>query len=219
MRGQLWEHLKCKTKSPVAWVRIKMFDSKNILHNMADFVNKYKVIIISMLFSAVIIIGGVKFFADKEEVKIYKNAASQIIDLSQKIMDYYRTSPSYWGLSTEVVINKKLYVHDMKVSEGILLNILGKPTEVGSDEHGNAVMPTAKNFVIAFTKLNKKQCIGIGSQKFNKRFWLMVNKIIVKGYRNSQEFKWGDKDYGLPANKRKLRNLCTDDNNSVIIHF
>ena len=196
-----------------------MFDAKKILSNIAGFVKKYNVIIISMFFSAVIIIGGVKFFADKNEAKIYKTAASQMIDLSQKIMDHYRTNPSYWGLSTEVVINKKLYAHGMKASEGLLLNILGKPTEVGSDENGTIVMPTSKSFVIAYTKLNKKQCIGIGSQNFNEKFWLKVNKIVIKGDKTSQEFKWGDKGYGLPANKKKLRNICDNDNNSVVIHF
>lgn len=196
-----------------------MDNMKEMLHESLYFIKKYKVIIISMLLSAVFILCGIKIYTVQQEAKIYGNSAKQIIEMSQNIIKYYQTSPNYWGLSTAMVINKNLYAQNMKTKNGRLIGYFNNPVEVGADENGNAVMPTSKNFVIAYNGLNKKQCIGIGSHKFNKSFWLKVNKIVVKNAQKTQEFIWGDKEYGLPANPRKLKDLCQNSNNSIVIYF
>lgn len=196
-----------------------MYNTKDILYNTISFVKKYKLILISMVLSTVIIIWGVKLFADKKEAKIYEICAKQLIEISQNIVKHYQTSPNYWGLSTEVVIKEKLYTNNMKATNDTLLNILGKPIKIGADEYGNVVMPTAKNFVIAYTDLNKKQCIEIGSQKFNKSFWLNVIKITIKNDKHTQDFLWGSKNYDLPINRIKLKDLCQENNNNIIIHL
>ena len=77
-----------------------------------------------MILSTVIIISGVKLFIDKKEAKIYEICAKQLIEISQNIVKHYQTSPSYWGLSTEVVINKKLYTNNMKATNDTLLNMI-----------------------------------------------------------------------------------------------
>ncbi len=196
-----------------------MSKTKEIMHIAIEWIKKYKIILSSMVISAVVILCAIQLFNHNIETKKFNIAGTQIADMAQNIINHYSTSPSYWGLSTSEVIAKKLYTYDMNIKNGKLIGYFGNNVEVGADSRGSVVMPTSKNFVIAYNSLNKKQCIGLGSHKFNKNFWLKVNKITIKNDNINQDFLWGHKDYELPINGRKLKDLCQDNNNSVIMHF
>ena len=196
-----------------------MINVKDIISITVKLIEKYKIIISSMLISAIVILCSIHFFVYSKEAKKFEIAGQQIVELSQNIIKHYQTSPSYWGLSSSEIIGKKMYADNMNIENGKLIGYFGNIVEVGADEKGNIVMPTSKNFVIAYNGLNKKQCIGIGSHKFNKSFWLKVIKMTIKNDTNTQDFLWGHKDYELPIKRKKLEDLCQKDGNSVIIHF
>jgi hypothetical protein len=196
-----------------------MNNTNETLREFLNFVKKYKIVLISMLLSTVFIICGIWALTHKKEISAYEGCAKQIEDMSQNIIKKFQTRPDYWGLSTAMVINQKLYTQTMKEENGLLTGCFNRPVEIGADENGSTVMPTSKNFVISYNGLTKKQCVGLCSQKFNKTFWLNVNKIVVKNNSKQQEFIWGDKDYGLPISPANLRSLCQKSNNSIIIHF
>ena len=192
---------------------------KDKLNQAFYWIRKYKTIFISMLISAITIIIAINVFNYYSEAKIYNHVAKQTDELSQNIIRAYHTKPNYWGLSTEDVINRKIYPSGMKEANGQLLGFLKKPVEIGADDSGTAVMPTSKNFVIAHNELSKKQCVGFGGHAFNEKFWLKVEKITIKNEDISQDFMWGDREYGLPIDKEILKNICRSNNNSVVIHF
>lgn len=196
-----------------------MADVKELIHITVEWIKKYKIIMSSMFISAIVILCAIQLFVSSKEAKKFEIAGRQIVEMSQNIIKHYQTSPSYWGLSSNEVIGKKLYPNNIDIRNGKLIGYFSNIIEVGADDNGNMVMPTAKNFVIAYNGLNKKQCIGLGSHKFNKKFWLKVSKITIKNNKTTTDFSWGDKKYKLPITRRKLEVLCQKDNNGVIIHF
>ena len=187
--------------------------------SIIDLVKKYKLIIIVALISATIVVSITYIFVAYKENKNYKKAEEQIIELSQNIIKAYQTKPSYWGLSTSEIINKKLYAYNMKVIDSKLIGYFANNVEVGADSNGSTVMPTEKHFVIAYKNLNKKQCIGLVSQKFNKSFWLSVNKITIKNDKISRDFDWGNVNYALPINNKNLESACVSEQNTIIMQF
>lgn len=164
-------------------------------------------------------ISAVCMFVLSKENRTYKQAEAQIIELSQNIAKAYQAKPNYWGLSTAEVINKKLYAQGMRSKGEKLIGYFNQEVEIGADENGNIVMPASKNFVIAYKDLSKKQCIGLSSQKFNKTFWLRINKFSIKNEQFSQDFTWGSSEYGLPLQKQSLRNACVSDKNTIVFTF
>ena len=184
-----------------------------------NLIKKYRIIVIATVVSTLIVLSLVFLFININKNKIYKNVETQIIELSQNIIKSYRIKPDYWGLSTNEVINKKLYPQSMKLRDNKLIGYFDKIVEVGSDDMGNIVMPTEKHFVITYKNLNKNQCIGVLSQKFNNDFWLSINKISVKNNKVSQDFIWGNNEFALPISTKNLRNVCVSDQNIIILHF
>lgn len=187
--------------------------------SIINLVKKYKIIITTALMSAIVVSVMVLIFVNIKENKFYQKAEKQIIELSQNIIKSYQIKPNFWGLSTNEVINKKLYTNNMKVENNNLIGYFNNLVEIGADDNGNIVMPTEKHFVIAYKELTKKQCIGMLSQKFNKTFWLSVKKITIKNNSFSQDFAWGNNDFALPISKANLRKTCVYDKNTVIMQF
>ena len=196
-----------------------MINTKEKMQIAIEWIKKYRIILSSMLITAVVILCAIVSFVYNKDAKRFEIAAKQIEGLSQNIVKHYKASPSYWGLSSREVINNKLYTADIIVAGNRLIGNLGNIIEIGSDENGTMVMPSAKSFVIAYRNLTKKDCEGLGSQKFNKSFWLNVNKITIKNNLKSQDFSWGDKNYELPVKHKILKDLCQKEANSIIIHF
>lgn len=148
-----------------------------------------------------------------------KEAGHQVEKLAQNIRNRYRNRPDFWGLSTQDVINKKIYPLDMKAENGILTGYFTNPVEIGANKDGNPVMPTIRNFVIAYNDLSKDQCIGLAANRFEPNFWLGVTGITVENDKKKQTFEWSSKEFGLPANKGVLKQVCSAKNNSVIFYF
>ena len=148
-----------------------------------------------------------------------KEAGHQLNLLAQNIRRYYKTRPDFWGLSTKEVIAKRIYPATMSTQGDILKGYFGTPTTIGSDILGSVVMPSNKQFVIAYHDLSKAQCLEMGAYKFNSDFWLGVTKMSISNSRISQNFEWGNKEYSLPAKRAKLKKLCHKQNNTIAFYF
>ena len=184
-----------------------------------NYVKKYKILLMASCLSAFVVIGCVLFFTQSKNSKIYAVAGNQIEELSQNIIKSYRLSPNYWGLSTNEVINKKLYANGMGIKDNKLIGYFNNVVEVGADENGNPVRPGEKNFVITYSGLNKKQCVGLGSYKYSDQFWLNVSKITVKNSETTQDFLWGYEEYGLIPSVKALKNICNGSDNKILVYF
>lgn len=189
------------------------------MHSIINLIKKYKIIIMATLISSITVGIAIFVFVNIKENKIYKKAEEQIIELSQNILKSYKIRPDFWGLSTNEVINKKLYTHNMKAENNKLIGYFNNIVEIGADDNGNIVMPTEKHFVIAYKDLTEKQCFGLLSQKFNKTFWLTINKITVKNEINSQDFIWGDTSFALPISRESLKKSCVSKKNTITLQF
>lgn len=186
---------------------------------IVEALKKYKVILIAGILSALTVLSFVLMFSQSKESETVAKAGSQIEEMSQNIIKEYKMRPNYWGLSTAEVINKKLYAKGMGIKDGKLIGYFGGRVEIGADENGASVMPGSKNFVISYNELSKKQCIGLGGYKYDKKFWLNVSKIVIKNTNYQQDFVWGDEKYGLIPSKKVLKEICDREDNKVLVYF
>lgn len=169
-------------------------------------------VIIVFVMIALLFVGGQRDVGAQE-------AGRQIIALAKNIRNRYQTRPDFWGLNTNEVITKKIYPLSMNVVGNSLIGYFNNPVEVGADANGSSVMPTSRSFVIAYKGLNKQQCVGLASLKFDPDFWLGVGAMTLQNNEISQKFDWSNKEFILPANKDIVKKLCHSSNNSVVLHF
>lgn len=195
---------------------VKTFASR--LLNKNFWIKRWKKI--TALFAGIFITGLILFLliGGQQDVGA-KEAGSQIVKLVQNIRAHYRNRPDFWGLSTKEVINKKIYPLDMTVHDEILTGYFANPVEIGSDSEGTPVMPTVRNFVVAYKGLSKDQCIGLAANRFEQNFWLGVTGIEIESSKGRQLFEWSSKEFGLPAAKSVLKRFCATKNNTIIFKF
>ena len=160
----------------------------------------------------VLLIGGQRDIGTQE-------AGHQLNLLAQNIRRHYKTKPDFWGLDTHKVIEDKVYPSSMAIEGDVLKGYFGTPATVGSNLNGTPVMPSGKQFVIAYHDLSKLQCLELGSYKFNSDFWFGVTKMVLSNSTITQEFEWGSDGFGLPAKKTKLKQLCRPQNNIIAFYF
>ena len=168
------------------------------------------VVIVAMIL--VLLISGQRDIGTQE-------AGHQLNLLAQNIRRYYKTKPDFWGLDTRKVIENKIYPSSMTTEGDVLKGYFGTPTTIGSNLNGAPVMPSGKQFVLAFHDLSRLQCLELGSYKFNSDFWFGVTKMSLSNAGGTQEFEWGSNDFGLPAKKTKLKMLCRSQNNTIAFYF
>ncbi len=148
-----------------------------------------------------------------------QEAGWQIYHLAQNIRRYYQTRPDFWGLSTAYVIQQKIYPTDMLTDSDYLIGYFGNQVVVGADIDGNPVMPTAKQFVIAYKGLSKLQCVGLASNNFNRDFWLGIGAVSLANNQQTYTFSWSGTEHTLPVSKSQAKKLCSSNNNSIVFHF
>lgn len=148
-----------------------------------------------------------------------QEVGKQIYQLSQNIRRTYQIRPDFWGLSTQSVIKQKIYPSDMLIDSNNLIGYFGNKVVVGSDINGTPVMPTSKQFIIAYKDLTKPQCVGLVSNKFTQEFWLGVGRVSLINNQKVYDFSWSDTENILPISKSKAKELCLDNNNNIVFHF
>lgn len=180
---------------------------------------KWNVVIISAAVALVVVLVAILSLSGQENVGS-SEAGKQLSQLAQNIRNFYQTRPDYWGLSTQEVIRQKIYPSSMKVVDGYLVGYFNNEVQIGADQNGMAVMPTVKEFVIAYHGLNRSQCMALATAKFSQDFWLGVSSMTITNDVQTREFGWSNRDSGLPANKDSVNEICSrNESNSIIFGF
>jgi hypothetical protein len=148
-----------------------------------------------------------------------QEAGRQIYNLAQNIRHHYQARPNFWGLSTQYVVQNKLYPTDMRFDGNNLVGYFGNKVIVGGGADGTPVMPSVKQFVIVYKDLSKLQCIGFISNKFNNDFWLGIRRVSLNNEYKTYNFGWTKDTYILPVPKSTANKLCSNNNNSIVFHF
>lgn len=142
-----------------------------------------------------------------------KEAGTQIEELALRIRNHYKIRPDYWGLSTSEVISNHLYPDSMTVNGGKLLGYFANPVEIGMDEYGSSVMPTLRDFVIAYNDLTKAQCIALASDRYRSNFWLGLKEISIVNSTHKQTFGWNNGKMSLPISRSNAMHNCQNGSN------
>ncbi len=165
----------------------------------------------------IIILFGVLLVGGQRDVGL-SEAGAQIAELAQNIRAHYKMRPDFWGLSTQEVIAKKIYPSMMTTDGTTLKGYFANIVEVGADENGTAVMPTARTFVIAYKGLTEQQCVGVATAKFGHNFWLTISGMEIISDKGRQMFNWSNTDFMLPASKGIVKKLC-GNRNMLVFYF
>jgi len=182
---------------------------KNII-----FMHKY-FCLATVFFILLLIASGFWIFGGN--IKGSEEAAKEIVELSQNIRKHYQNRPDFWGLNTQMVLDKKIYPNKMLQNEK-LTGFFGNPVQIGNGASAEVLMPGARNFDIIYTELNKAQCKELLTFEFGSDFWLGVRGISVISDGNEHSFSWNSKENTLPISKRKAALVCKENSN-IIWHF
>ena len=164
------------------------------------------------------LVGGLSLtFFFSQETSGTAEAATELEALTSNIRRYFQNRPDYWGLSTQMVLDKNIYPNKM-LKNNHLIGYFGNPVLVGNGLNADVLMPGARNFDIIYKDLNKKQCIGLASFKFSSQFWLGVTGITIINDDNKLFFTWDDKENSLPIQKNTAKDIC-DAKNTIIWHY
>ena len=159
----------------------------------------------------VLVLFLVGWFLTREADVGTRQAAEELVRLSENIRRYYQNRPDYWGLSTQTVLSNRIYPQSM-LQNGELRGFFGNEVLVGRGENAEVLMPGARGFDIIYKHLNKKQCQELASFKFNEKFWLGIAGITLSNGRKQQFFTWSDKEHILPIKPAAAKALCSNDN-------
>lgn len=167
--------------------------------------------IIGILVGALLVLWviSVALFAGKDLQTA--EAAKQVSDLASNIRRYYQNRPDYWGLSSQTAIEKQIAPQDM-VYNGLLTNIWQKEVTIGQDSEGTMLMPGARNFTITLHDLNKDECRALASYKFNEKFWLGVQEVVLDNGEEQRIFNWDSDSNILPVKTETAKSFCSKNN-------
>lgn len=192
---------------------------KDIIYKMKAtllLLENYKRLLIAT-FGILLFVGlGITFFFSQETLGTAE-ATNELEQLTFNIRRYYQNRPDYWGLSTQTVLDKEIYPRKM-LKNNQLIGFFGNSVAVGNGLNADVLMPGARNFDIIYRDLNKKQCIGLASFKFDQKFWLGVTGITIISGNKTHLFTWDNKTNRLPIQKDAAEDVC-ESNNTIIWHY
>lgn len=138
-------------------------------------------------------------------------AAKELVQLDKNIRRHYQNKPDFWGLSTQTVMQNKIYPQQM-LKNGKLIGFFGNDVLVGRGENAEVLMPGARGFDIVYKNLNQKQCEALAAFKFDEKFWLGITGITLNNGKEQKYFTWSDKEYGLPIKTNFVQTICKNSN-------
>ncbi len=166
--------------------------------------NKRMVIVCCLL-----LISMATLFVWPKSNKEYIVAAQELMDLTANIRTYFQHRPDFWGLNTQMVLDKKLHTHTM-LRNGILLSSLGNQVLIGKGVDAEIIMPTAKSFDVVYKNLTKKQCMGLLLAEYDQKFWLSISGLSIVFKQKEVLFSWADKEHKLPITRAAAKKFCHD---------
>lgn len=140
-------------------------------------------------------------------------AATQVFAIAETLHRQYIGKPDYWGLNTDLVINKKMLA-DNFYKKDKLVNALGKPILIGSGAEGSVVMPGEKSFDIVYSGLSLHECVALVTHNYEQSKTLGLLQITIVGGNVSQSFGWGEVRT-LPVSRPEAKKFCKS--NSTVI--
>lgn len=140
-----------------------------------------------------------------------REAAKELVQLNDNIRRHYQNKPDFWGLSTQTIVQNKVYPQQM-LKNGRLTGFFGNEVLVGRGENGEMLMPGARGFDIVYKNLNKKQCEELAAFRFDEKFWLGITGITLNNGKEQKYFTWSDKEYALPISKNFVETICRNSN-------
>ncbi len=171
-----------------------------------------------LAFVMVLVIGcGCSLFFFAQDNKQITAAADELASLITNIRRYYQNRPDYWGLNSQLVIEKKISPPQMQ-KNNVLLSCLGNEVLVGNGLEAETLMPGSHNFDVTYRNLAEKQCINLACFPFDQKFWLGVTGVTITNARQQQLFSWDDEENGLPIPCRLAEKICTETENTIIWH-
>lgn len=138
-------------------------------------------------------------------------AAKELVQLNDNIRRHYQNKPDFWGLSTQTIVQNKIYPQQM-FKNGGLTGFFGNDILVGRGENGEMLMPGARGFDIVYKNLNKKQCEELAAFRFDEKFWFGITGITLNNGKEQKYFTWSDKEYALPIRKNFVQTICGNSN-------
>ena len=137
--------------------------------------------------------------------------------LADKIRDFYRIKPNYWGLDTSFALENNIFPSDM-VQDETAQNALGSSVLVGSGFMGEALYPGSQGFDIVYTELGRVPCIFLLSYPFSKEQTLSLSQIsLLNDLGDNITFTWGG-DFPLMPDTQTAKKFCSKSN-SILWHF
>ncbi len=171
-----------------------------------------------ILYICVILLLMILFsLCNKKEDIGTETAVKELQQFSQNIRNFYKNRPDYWGLNTQMVIDKQLYPLSM-YKDGVLKSHYNTLVLVGNGINADVLMPGAKSFDIVYKYLNKRQCIEFVSYRFSQDFWLGISGVSIINDNKEVLFSWGI-DNALPIKNETAKILCKNSNNTIIWHY
>ncbi|MBQ9732388.1 MAG: hypothetical protein IJV97_04815 [Alphaproteobacteria bacterium] len=165
-----------------------------------------KKIQIAILAGLALVILGISWFSAPLPIG---KAVKEMEALAGNIRRLYQNRPDYWGLNTQLVLDKKIYPNKMGENNK-LTSLLGNNVLVGDGHLGKVLMPGSRNFDITYSELTRKQCIQLATHDFDSSFWLVVMGVTIVNNEEQQLFSWEDKEYKLPISMAHAKKLCKD---------
>ena len=156
----------------------------------------------------VLLIATLSLMFDFSTENSSKKIKNELFELSETIRQKYQTKPDYWGLSKTSVI--EIAPQNMTINNKVVSST-GREFIVGSNEHGDVVMPSQRNFMITLANVNKKTCLDIATLDLDNEKHLSLHKIILRSEEKTIDFEWG-KENNLPITKENAKKHCSNKN-------
>ncbi len=175
--------------------------------------DKYLNILLKISILLLIVLVGFASCSQNQKV-ISKNIAS-IFSISDDIRTYFSDKPSYWGLSTNYVLEKSI-ISQNYVSNGKIVLKNNKEISIGQGYQATPVTPNAKIFDIVLKGLNKAECISYLEAEISKTNLVKLYSISLINNNINLIFMWGNTNTPLPIKKYTGRSVCDADNNTIV---
>jgi len=137
--------------------------------------------------------------------------AQELKDLTHNIRQNYQNRPDYWGLNTQVVLDKNIAPSYMQKNNQITSR-LGNLILIGNGKTAQSIMPTVKTFDVIYTDIDQKRCVELASGDYDQQFWIGISGLSIVTENKQYDFLWSEGKYKLPIAKHIAKEICSKNN-------
>jgi len=185
---------------------------RNLFRRFLSFIKAHKQTSIKLAIPLIII--GLVYHACSATKRLIKHNLYEIFAISDEIRTYYADKPDYWGLCAEKIVKEHILPNKFLRDGKIILNS-GTEIFIGNGASAEVVMPFSQTFDIILKNLNKAQCISYAEMPLSDDNLIKLYSIHIVNKAGEFVFEWGG-NKPLPISRYATKDLCTDDENTVI---